>query len=58
MSGFITKTLSLKVLRPYWGEKIEKQIRVDKELNKKRGGKGILGFVYYDNIKKENTALS
>jgi len=53
----ITKTLSLKVLRPYMGEKIEQQLIKDKEQNKKDGGKGLLGYTYYDKLKKDNPEI-
>jgi IS605 OrfB family transposase len=46
----ITKTLSLKILRPYYGAEIEHYIRAAKDKNKSDGGKGQLGHEFYDEL--------
>jgi IS605 OrfB family transposase len=53
----ITKTISLRILRPYYPPEIEAKIKAEKEKRKENGDTGSLNSSYYRELKKEYPSI-
>jgi len=57
MKDYIRKTLSLRILRPYYGEEIEKEIAAAKKKSQAEGGDGALDNKFWDRLKAEHPEI-